>query len=148
MSSLALFDLAIGAGEPLTDGAPADRTARLAARLVGAALGSLRYLRELDAALAPIGGRVFDRRAAVLLRAMYEEWGRDAESVLERVRRVEQSAGRAVEGAIELRDGHGQVLAMLSVTLEDIDQAREQIRRGETHTIEEVRRELRAASQR
>ncbi len=145
MSSLALFDLAIGAGDP-PNGAPADRAARLAERLVDASLGCLRYLQELDVALVPAPGRPFDRRTAVLLRAMYEEWGRDAESVVERVRRVERSGGRLVEGAIRLRDEHGRVMAMLNVTLDDIDEARDQIRRGDTHSIEEVRRELRAAS--
>jgi hypothetical protein len=138
MSSLSLFDLAAGAGDPT----------RLAERLVDAALGSLRYLQELDATFAPAPGRVFDRQAAGLLRSMYEEWGRDSGSVLERVHRVEKSGGRSVEGASRLRDGHGRVMAMLNVTIEDIDLARDQIRRGETFTVEEVRRELLAASHR
>ena len=150
MSSLALFDLAIGVGGPSlpAGGEAADRTGRLAERLVDAALGELRYLQELDAALAPGPGRAFDRRAAVLLRAMYEEWGRAADAALQRIRRVELSTGRAVADCPRLRDAHGRVMAMLSVTLEDIDEARDQIRRGETYSIEEVRRELRTAADR
>jgi hypothetical protein len=108
----------------------------------------LRYLQELDTALAPVSGTSLGRRAAVMLRSMYQEWARDTESIVERVLRIGQSNGQSLESAVRLRDEHGRVMAMLSVTLEDMDQARDQIRRGETFTIEEVRRELRAAPHR
>ena len=49
-----------------------------------------------------------------------------------------------VQGSKSLRDECGRVSAMLQVTFDELDEAAEQVRRGEVFTIEEVRRELRA----
>jgi hypothetical protein len=145
MSALLLFDFAFSAGQA-ADAAPqqhADRLARLAEQLVAASLGELAAVSGLDASLAPRGPGEFDRQAAVLLRGMYEQWSRDADAVIERAGRVAR-LGRDVPRLTELRDEQGRVLAMLKSSIEDIEQARRQVRAGPTFTTREVRDALRA----
>jgi hypothetical protein len=140
MSSLALFDLAVSATQPSGE-------IRLAERLVESSLSDLRYLRELDASFAPSPKHAFQREAAVVLRALYEDWARGADAALQRVSRIERQ-GRSVSGYAELRDAHGQVMAMLSTSLPETDRARGQMARGETSEMQEVRGELQARLQR
>ena len=145
MSALSLFDFVFSA-RPAADAAPqqhADRLARLAEQLVAASLGELGAVRGLDSSLAPRDPGEFDRQAAVLLRGMYEQWSRDADAVVERAGRVRR-LGPDVPRLEELRDAQGLVLAMLKSSLEDVEQARRQLRTGPTYTTQEARDALRA----
>jgi hypothetical protein len=83
----------------------------------------------------------FDRDVAVLVRYSYEECMKRAEQVLERVSRLE-ARGHKIKGAEKLRDAHGALAAMLSVSLEEIAHAREQAGHGKVHSAAELRHEL------
>lgn len=110
------------------------RQAEIAAKFVAAALDEYRHLDALD---HRDEDEPFDRQTALMLRERFDVWATYAEALLDRV-------GPSVRGTSELLDAVGRTRAMLSVTLEDLDHAEEQIRRGETVSLEEVRRELRA----
>lgn len=103
-------------------------------------------LRRLDDAM---GGYVTlrqdNRPAALAMRRLYEAWSAQADELLNRVRQLglrEQLAEEynTLDGVV------GRTQAMLSITLESLDRADEQIRTGQTYSLEEVRRELRAAA--
>lgn len=104
-------------------------------------------LRQFDQAM---GGLALDRRnrpAALAMRGLYEQWSTQAEELLGRLRQLglRNFAGADFEC---LATAVGRTRAMMSVTLESLDRADEQIRTGQTFTLEEVRRELRAAADR
>ena len=144
MTALSLFDLLQCQAGAAPDRGDADqRLADVAQRLDASSLSEDEHNDAMDVTLAPAPGRPFDRNVAVLLRGRYEQWAASAASLLDRVRQVERPE-RAVPGAEHLRKAEGRVAAMLSVSLTDLDQADEEIRRGQTISGEEVRREFQA----
>jgi hypothetical protein len=125
-----------------------DYLGSVAAEFVAAALADYRLIRKLDE--VPIGKQpVFDRQVAILIRHMYDEWATQGEGLLKRIAaiNVERSGdGRGTPGIEDLRDAVGRTRAMLSVSLEEIEEGIAECERGETIPLEEVRRELRAAA--
>jgi hypothetical protein len=110
--------------------------------LIQAALGDLTHIDHIDQSLAPVDESTFDRSTVDLVRGMYEEWARSAEGLLERIERVERRSGRLVD-AEQLRHSHGRIRAMLSFSLDALEQGHYEAQQPGT-PIEEVRRELRA----
>jgi hypothetical protein len=129
----------------ITDAPPkpsaVDRISLFSEQLVRSALTDLAEIECLDQGLTRSETDEFDPHAALLLRGMYEQWTRDADAVLERVAKVEHM-GIAVPSAGILRDAQGRQLAMIQVTLDDIQHGRRQFRQGRTWTREELRGEL------
>lgn len=146
--ALPLFDVlrsAADAGAVDKSGA-VGRMTIVAEHFVSAALDEYRHIRALDE--VPDGlPYVFDRQVAILLRHMYDQWATHAEALLKRIVKV-QTPDRPVKGAEELNLAIGRTRAMLTVTLDSLDRAEEQFRNGQTYSLEEVRRELRASAQR
>lgn len=143
MSALPLFDsvlLNAAASVPATPSAT-DRLAHFAHQLVQSSISDLADIESFDNALARPDAEDFDPQSAILLRGMYEQWTRDADAVLERVAKVERM-GIPVASAQPLRDAQGRLLAMLQVSLDDIQQGRRQFRQGRSWTREEIRAEL------
>jgi hypothetical protein len=144
MSALPLYDLLLSI-ERSPGSPPADDVARLARWVAGSveeALVELSHIRNIDEDLGTISNSThFDRQAAALLQGAYEAWARKTESLLSRVAQIERR-GRPVAQSDALRDEHGRVLAMLQVSLEDLDVAAEQARQGNVSTLGEVRGEL------
>jgi len=136
MVALPLFDTVLS-----SERSP-ERSARVAAQLVESALSELEQIEKIDQSLAPEDPLQFDRRTVGLLRSMYEQWARETQGLLERVARLEERSG-AIAGAQGLRDAHGRTMAMLSISLEHMEEARQQVAEGRLIPIEEVRRELR-----
>ena len=136
MVALPLFDMV------LSSHANPGRAAGIAAELVQSALEDFRHIQNLDEGLAPADPSQFDRQTIALLRGMYEEWTRLAEALLERVDRLEKR-GAPVAASDALRDAHGRTRAMLSISLERLEQGHRAAVEGKGIPIEEVRRELR-----
>lgn len=143
MSALPLFDsvLLTAAGDAPAKASAIDRLAHFSEQLVRSAMTDLAEIESIDSGLAQPDRDAFDPQSAVLLRGMYEQWTRDADAVLERVAKVERM-GIAVTPAQDLRDAQGRLLAMLQVTLDDVQRGRRQIRQGRIWTREEIRGEL------
>lgn len=145
MSALPLFDLLLSLQK---DGAASvnpggeERIGHWAGQLVQEALAEISHIRAMDEDIGSARAQAgFDRQAATLLQGAYEDWAGRAEGLLARVARVERR-GKTVQGSERLRDEHGRVAAMLQVTIEDLEEAAEQARRGEVYTIDAVRREF------
>jgi len=127
------------------DEGPAVSPEEAARALMMLAMANYVALRQFDQGM---GGLALDRRrrpAAVAVRDLYEQWSAQADDLL---RRLQQLGLQDLVGAdFEcLATAVARTQAMLSVTLESLDRADEQIRTGQTFTLEEVRRELRAAA--
>jgi hypothetical protein len=118
-----------------------EQSSRVAARLVSSALAEIDQIQKLDESLAPQEPLQFDRRTAALVRGMYEKWAQETELLLNRLEAIERRFGRIPE-AQNLRDAHGRTMAMLSTSLEDLEQGVRDVAEGRTHSINEVRREL------
>lgn len=140
MSALPLFDsvLLSAAGNASANRSATDRLTHFAHQLVQSSLGDLADIEAFDKALARPDAEDFDPQSAILLRGMYEQWTRDVDAVLERVAKVERM-GIPVPSAQPLRDAQGRLLAMLQVSLDDIQQGRRQFRQRRTWTREEIR---------
>jgi len=143
MSALPLFDSVFlsAIGDAPTTPSAIGRVTRFSEQLVRSALIDWAEIESLDSSLAQSDADDFDPQSAVLLRGMYEQWTRDVDAVLERVAKVERM-GITVTSAEDLRDAQGRVLAMLQVTLADIQDGRRQFRQGRVWTREELRGEL------
>lgn len=124
----------------------AQMVVNMARQLADAALAEVRQIQMIEEGLAPAELTHFDRPTVVLIRGMYEQWAHEAQSLLDRIRRAEQKFG-PVPCADELRDALGRTLAMLSVSLEDMEAGRREIAEGRLLSAEEVRRELRLSPQ-
>lgn len=124
--------------------AAVEQSTQIAEEFVAAALDEYRHIEALDR-VPDEASFVFDRQTAVLLRQMFADWATHAEALLDRLG-PNDSAGAEVKGVDELSRALGRTRAMLSVTLEDLDRAAEQLRTGKTHSLEEVRREVRSGS--
>lgn len=146
--ALPLFDvMRLSADNGPAGSADSEQFSVIAAEFVGATLADYRHIRKLDE--IPSGQPlVFDRQVAILIRRMYEEWATQAEGLLMRLRTMKSGANAnpIVADVSELRDAVLRTRAMLSVSLEEIEEGIAECERGETVTLEEVRRELRAAS--
>ena len=118
-----------------------DRLAIVAEQMVSAAITSGKALRELRSDLFPADREPRALEVAELVRGEFEQWVRDAEQAYARAHRLEQT-GRAVAGTNELIDLIGSAKAMLQITLADHFEALDQVARGESISMEELRREL------
>jgi hypothetical protein len=123
-----------------------DRLTQFAQSLVQSVLDDLERVRLFETAVETAEEEDnfrFDRDVAVLVRYGYEECMKRAEQVLQRVDRL-QARGHKIKGAEKLRDAHGELAAMLGVSLEDIAHAQQQANHGKVHPAAELRNELRA----
>lgn len=139
MVALPLFDVVMSSDR-------AERAVDIAGQLAKGMLSELRQIQSIEESLAPAGLTSFDRPTAALIRGLYEQWAREAESLVDRIRQAQQRFG-AVAHADALRDALGRTLAMLSVSLDDMEQGRREIAEGRVLSAEEVRRELRLSAQ-
>lgn len=124
-----------------------DRTERslaVAAQLIESSLTELAQIEKLDQSLAAADPREFDRETAALIRGLYEQWAHDAESLLDRVGQAERRFG-VIAAAEGLRSAFGRTMAMLSISLDDMEASRRDIVAGRLFSPAEVRRELRPA---
>src|SRR6476661_6228745 len=122
MSALPLLDYALSS----TPGKPGQKDSRrakgrltqFAQSLVQSVLDDLDRVKLFEGSVEhsePDKAFPFDRDVAVLVRYSYEECMKRAEQVLERVSRLE-ARGHKIKGAEKLRDSHGALAAMLSVS--------------------------------
>jgi hypothetical protein len=139
MVALPLFDVVLSFNQ-----SPA-RSAAVAGELAKSALEDIQHVENLDEGLAPSDPSQFDRQTIALLRSMYEEWVRAAEALLERIDRLER-AGTSVAGSNALRDAHGRTRAMLSLSLDQLEEGHRAAITGRGIPIQEVRRELRVGT--
>ena len=139
MVALPLFDVLLSFNE-----SPA-RSGTMAAELVQSALEDIRHIQNIDEGLAPSDPSHFDRQTIALVRGMYEAWVRAAEALLERIDRLEQS-GTTVAASNSLRDAHGRTRAMLSLSLDQLEEGHRAAVGGKGIPIAEVRRELRVGT--
>jgi hypothetical protein len=116
-----------------------------AEHLLDFALAEHERIKALDVGMGRIALNYEDPRGAAAMRRMYQQWADQSDGLL---RRVKQHGlhGRLGAKFDALQNAVGFTLAMLSLTLESLRSGAEQVRRGETVSIEEVRRELRARS--
>lgn len=140
MVALPLFDVVLSSGQ--SD----EKWPTIATQLIDSAMAELRQIERLDDSLSSQESLGFDRQTASLIRGMYERWAQDAESLLDRIDRVERRLGR-VTGSGSLRDAHGKTRARLSISLEQIERGLKDVAEGRTIPVEEIRRELRLRTQ-
>lgn len=114
---------------------------RLARRLIESSLTDRIEIEKFDASLAPEDPLNFDRETAGLIRAMYEQWADDVDSLLTRIAEVERRFGLVAEVAL-LQEQLGKTRAMLSISLDDMESGCRDIKEGRLHSAAEVRREL------
>jgi hypothetical protein len=150
MSALPLLDYALSSTTKRKGRASSrqakGRLTQFAQSLVQSVLDDLERVRLFETAVQPSeddDAFRFDRDVAVLVRYGYEECMKRAEQVLQRVDRL-QARGHKIKGAEKLRDAHGELAAMLNVSLEDIARAQEQANHGKLQPGAELRNELRA----
>lgn len=116
-----------------------------AERWIAASLTEAAALREHDDALYPSDPeRMEDARQ---LHDAWRRWADDAEAVLRRVQASIPDADQ-VHGFAEPLHAMGYTRARLGMTPDKMVARREQVRRGEVYTLEEVRRELRLHARR
>ena len=120
-------------------------TPAAAERWVAASLAQASALHAHDALLYP---RDPQRQTdSERLHEAWRSWADGAEALLRHAEAV-RAGGQTVARVDELRDEVGHVIAMLQLTPAVIAQRREQVRRGEVYSVQEVRRELRAGHRR
>ena len=122
MVALPLFDVVIASDR-------AERSLGVAAQLVESALGELSQIEKLDQSLAPADPLEFDRKTAALIRGLYEGWAHETESLLDRVGQAERRFG-VIAAAVGLRSAFGRTMAMLSISLDDMEASRKDIAAG------------------
>src|SRR6266566_6390256 len=131
MSGLSLLDVLLYGGANSSDATVnatgIERVGNVAQGLIDGARNDLLELEKLDSAVAADEQDGLGVQVAAILRGMYDEWARQAEAVLDKVSIVTEM-GVVLRGIEELRDAHGRTRAMLSVTLNDIAEARRQVR--------------------
>lgn len=134
MVALPLLDVVISSDR-------AERSIGVAARLVEGALADLRQIEKLEEGLAPASLTQFERQSSALIRGLYEQWANEARALLDRAAQAERRFGR-VAGVEALRDELGRTLAMLSVSLDDMEAGSSDLLGGRMTSGEEIRREL------
>jgi hypothetical protein len=146
MTAVTLFDAFARARGGAGGGEPSDgEIVSLAHKLVSAALADLQRLRDYELQCFARDWRDADlhRNLTRSLHGLYQQWARDAEEVVERVRSL-SAAGTPVAGADQLEEACGSVLARLQLAPDQIERGTAQARRGETVPGEVLRNELRA----
>jgi lactate dehydrogenase-like 2-hydroxyacid dehydrogenase len=123
-------------------------TAEQAEHWIAAALTEAKALRQYDDQLYPAAGDAAGMQVAQQLRSAWQRWADDADALYERIRPLLKGERYHVAGAGDLDYEIARAIATLKMTPESTQAARAQIARDEYKTIEEVRRELRAAHQR
>jgi hypothetical protein len=113
-------------------------TPEAAERWVAAALAEAAALREHDDQLYPPADDPEALRTAESFRDAWRQWADDADALLARL----SGDGTVVAGAADLDYAVGLARAMLTLSPQAMQRRREQVARGDVHTIEEVRREL------
>lgn len=116
-----------------------------AGALIDFSIAEHERIKALDLKLGRLALRYTDRQGAGAIRNLYEQWAYRAEELLERVHGLGLHRALAEQWG-RLQDAVGMTRAMLSIPLDSLERADEQIRRGEVVSLEEVRRELRARS--
>jgi hypothetical protein len=136
---------AVGRSPSTYDGVPsADLQVRMANELVEACLDEYRHIEALDlCGPTKKWRRLYVRETETQMRALHEAWLAPARDLLARVREM-ATAGHGIERLEALEGAVLTTRGLLMMTLDEIEEGREQVRRGETYTLEEVRRELRA----
>jgi hypothetical protein len=144
VAGISLLD-AIASSPSTYDGLPsADLQLRMANELVDACLDEYRHVEALDlCGPTKQWRRLYVRETETQMRELHEAWLAPARDLLTRMREM-ASTGRRIERLEELEDAVLTTRGLLVMTLDEIEEGREEARRGETYTLEEVRRELRA----
>jgi hypothetical protein len=125
---------------PQSDGS--NELATRAHQLVEFALAEYVRIAELDLGLGRLSLRYQDPQGAAAMRGLYQHWASQADELLGRLR----DYGLVENKCTDLERAVGRTLAMLSIPIESLARAEEQFRTGQTYSLEEVRRELRAAA--
>lgn len=118
-----------------------DAAAQVAGAMVRRLLDQASTLRGLDRVMYPIQPDEDARRRSRLMFDAWHAWIAEAQALLGRIRAM-RKAGRPVEGEAQLFDESENAQLMVQMTLEKIERGREQARRGEGKSGEELRREL------
>jgi len=126
-------------------GTPAGPVVDRAVGLLDFALAEYERIRKLDEALGLLALKYSDRSGALAIRQLYRQWADQSDELLDRVRGYGLRE-RFAAPFDRLEDAVGRTRAMLSITLESLEQADEEIRTGNVMSLGEVRRELRARS--
>jgi hypothetical protein len=114
---------------------------RLAMVLVEALLREAEALNGLDALMYPQNASPTDQQRSRQIVEAWHGWIGEAEALLRRLSRMDLSTAlRERAEQLQLRWGHAQ--ALIGLSPDRIERARQQIRLGETVGAEEIRREL------
>ena len=144
VAGISLLD-AIGSSPSTYDGVPpVELQVRMSNELVAACLDEYRHIEALDlCGPTKHWRRLYVRETETQMRKLHEAWLAAARDLLTRVQEM-AAAGHPITGLGELEDAVLTTRGLLMMTLDEIEEGEEQARRGETYTLEEVRRELRA----
>ena len=140
MTGTQLFDSLALEADSTREASDAGELARLAEQMVAASISSGQMLREQRDRMFPTTSDSAALSVAHALRTEFQEWVRDAETVLTRATGLKH--GHAISKIGDLRDLIGLTDAMLQITPESHRRALDQVRTGETISIGELRREL------
>ncbi len=145
-AGIALLDAIVDSPPPYGGDAPAALRVRMANELVAACLDEYRHIEALDLC-GPRKNwrRIHVRETEVQMRQLHEQWLAPARELLGRVGDM-LKAGQQIERFEEMQDAVGLTRVLLMTTMDDIERGREQYRNGQWVTLEEARRELRAAA--
>lgn len=124
----------------------AERSIEIARQMIDNALLDLRQIQMMEDSLAPAGLTHFDRQTVTILRGMYEHWVDEARPILHRLNETAKRFGK-IERVDELRDALGVTLAMLSISIDDMEAGTREIAEGKVITSEEARRAIRLRAQ-
>jgi hypothetical protein len=113
----------------------------LAGRLIDDLLAEVRTLESLDAQMYPQRAEAAARQRSRLVFDAWHRWISEAESLLRRLITLKRQ-GAALPRLQELRQQIALARCTVKMTLEKVEHARDQARRSETISGEEVRREL------
>ena len=146
VAGLSLLDAITSSPSAFDNEPPAAVQSRLANELVAASLDDFRHLQALDVC-GPENKwrRLYLRETEAEMRRLYEAWLGPAGELLARVRAM-SGGGQQIERVDELFEVVRLARGLLMTTVADIERGREQVRRGESVTLEEARRELRAGA--
>lgn len=146
VSAIPLLDAVANSPATYDADPPSERQLRLANEFVAASLDDFGHLQALDECGPQKNWRrLYVRETEAEMRRMYEAWLGPSGELLARVREM-SGAGKQIERLAELVEAVRLARGLLMTTVDDIERGREQIRRGEFVTLEEARRELRAAA--
>lgn len=144
VAGIQLLDAIVNSPPPYGGDSPVELQVRTANELVAACLDQHRHNEALDVC-GPTGKwrRVYVRETEAEMRQLHEQWMASARPLYERVKEMRR-AGHQIGRFQELMDAVFHTQTLLMTTVDDLERAREQVRRGEVFTLEEVRRKLRA----